>query len=108
MAPFFTDQLSGCSLAFQPSRVLPSNMLIHPSLPATGAACSAARHRHAAKAHAAQKTIAAFFMTLILSKLTAGILTGMRLYLVLTVSALCAFDQSDFLNHNRPLLDAHN
>src|SRR6478672_169065 len=37
IAPSTTFQLSGRSLAFQPSRVLPSNMLIQPSLPGVGA-----------------------------------------------------------------------
>src|SRR5262245_5206095 len=41
MHPSFTVQASGFSLAFQPSRVLPSNMEIHPSLSAAQSAAAA-------------------------------------------------------------------
>ena len=48
-------------------------------------------------------------MTLMLTKLTAGILLVMR-FPVLALMALPAFAQGtlDYLNHNRPVLDAHN
>src|ERR1035441_7102473 len=64
MAPSTTFQLPGFSLACQPSRVFPSNMLIQPSLPACGAFWGAPAQSNAASDAAAQMVIHSFFIDL--------------------------------------------
>ena len=76
MIPSTTFQLSGRSLAFQPLRVFPSNMLIQPSLPGVGFSCPDSTVSPSARLSPA--TINPLRMTLILSKVAAGILLVMR------------------------------
>src|SRR4051812_375712 len=105
--PFTTFQLSGCSLAFQPFSVLPSNMLIQPSLPGVGLSWPDSTVRLSARLSPAKTN--PLRMMLMLAKLAAGILLVMRLS-VLALLSLPALAQGtlDYLNHNRPVLDAHN